>query len=48
MTVTPKDAIISADYLDFYVNGEYFWGIELLREGDRAEGHMSRFRAGDP
>jgi hypothetical protein len=35
-----------AGFLDFYVNGGLNWGIELLREGDRATEHAARFREG--
>lgn len=52
VTAAPADAVVSPDvgaifgspgYLDFYVNGRYSWGIELLREGNRAEHHAARF-----
>ncbi|PKK56868.1 hypothetical protein RhiirC2_871514 [Rhizophagus irregularis] len=51
-TVVPIGATISADvgpvfnskgFLDFYVNGNYSWGIELLREGDKLQEHANRF-----
>ncbi|KAF8453927.1 hypothetical protein BGX38DRAFT_366277 [Terfezia claveryi] len=51
-TAVPLHATVSADvgaifgsvgYLDFYVNGDLNWGIELLREGDRMKQHAKRF-----
>ncbi|KAF8454718.1 hypothetical protein BGX38DRAFT_1171069, partial [Terfezia claveryi] len=51
-TTVPRHATVSADvgaifgsvgYLDFYVNGDLNWGIELLREGDRMKQHVKRF-----
>ncbi|KAF8454735.1 hypothetical protein BGX38DRAFT_1267665 [Terfezia claveryi] len=51
-TAVPRHATVSADvgaifgsvgYLDFYVNGDLNWGIELLREGDRMKQHAKRF-----
>jgi len=51
-TVVPENVTISPDVgtvfgcageLDFYVNGDLNWGIELLREGDRQSEHVRRF-----
>ncbi|KAF8456329.1 hypothetical protein BGX38DRAFT_1257701 [Terfezia claveryi] len=51
-TAVPRHATVSADvgaifgsvgYLDFYVNGDLNWGIELLREGDCMKQHTKRF-----
>lgn len=51
-TAVPSHATVSADvgaifgsvgYLDFYVNGDLNWGIELLREGDRMKQYAKRF-----
>ncbi|CAG8814776.1 1029_t:CDS:2, partial [Cetraspora pellucida] len=51
-TAVPENTSISADvgpvfgsvgFLDFYVNGELCWGIELTREGDRLKKHAERF-----
>ncbi|KAF0413854.1 crinkler family protein [Gigaspora margarita] len=51
-SVVPMNTSISADvgpvfgsagFLDFYVNGEICWGIELIREGDRLKEHAERF-----
>ena len=51
-SVIPKDTTISPDvrhifgsngFLDFYVDGKYGWGIELLREGRRLGDHAKRF-----
>jgi hypothetical protein len=33
----------SSGFLDFYVNGELQWAIELLREGNKADDHANRF-----
>jgi hypothetical protein len=32
--------------VDFYINGEYKWAIELMVEGDRLKEHLERFRQG--
>ncbi|CAG8566911.1 9009_t:CDS:2 [Ambispora leptoticha] len=54
--VVPVEASISADvgpvfgsagFLDFYVNKNFCWGIELTREGDRLKEHAQRFEGGD-
>ncbi|CAG8774817.1 9208_t:CDS:2, partial [Cetraspora pellucida] len=54
-TVVPEGTSISADvgavfgsagFLNFYVNGELCWGIELIREGDRLKKHAERFEQG--
>lgn len=52
-TIVPIDASVSADvgpvfeesagFLDFYVNKELCWGVELIREGDRLLDHAQRF-----
>ncbi|CAG8554230.1 3495_t:CDS:1 [Acaulospora colombiana] len=51
-SVVPADTLISADvgpvfgsagFLDFYINGEVCWGIELTREGERLKEHAERF-----
>ncbi|CAG8471478.1 20193_t:CDS:2 [Racocetra fulgida] len=51
-TVVPVGTSISADvgavfgsvgFLDFYVNGEHCWGVELTREGNRLNEHATRF-----
>jgi hypothetical protein len=31
----------SRGFLDFYIDGE--WGFELLRDGDKLQGHIDRF-----
>jgi hypothetical protein len=36
----------SDGYLDFYINGKLNWGVELLREGNRAQEHGERFQEG--
>jgi hypothetical protein len=36
----------SAGFLDFYVNRDLNWGIELVREGTRARAHLDRFLQG--
>ena len=33
----------SRGFLDFYIDGEQQWGFELLRDGDKLQGHMDRF-----
>src|SRR5437764_6355026 len=47
----PENATISPDvghifgsdgFLDFYVDGSYSWGIELIREGKRLGDHAKR------
>lgn len=30
-------------FLDFFINGNYRWGLELTREGDGIETHLNRF-----
>ncbi|CAG8699473.1 5737_t:CDS:2 [Rhizophagus irregularis] len=51
-TVLPDDVTISSNvgglygtnaYLDFYVNGELQWGVEILREGTDMSEHAARF-----
>ena len=51
-TAVPDGVIISPDvghvfgvnsFLDFYVNGELQWGVELLREGQGLRKHTLRF-----
>ncbi|CAG8660882.1 7085_t:CDS:1 [Funneliformis caledonium] len=51
-TVAPKDTSVSPDvgatfsangFLDFFVNSDYCWGIELTREGNRLKEHAERF-----
>ena len=51
-SAVPVDATVSPDvgavfgsvgFLDFYVNGNLCWGVELLREGDRMKEHSERF-----
>jgi len=50
--VLPKTVYISPDvgadfgsrgFVDFYVDGDRNWVIELLRDGDRAQAHQDRF-----
>ena len=36
----------SLSTIDFYINGELNWGIELLRKGNKIEEHMKRFEEG--
>lgn len=36
----------SAGFLDFYVNGNCCWGIELTREGNLLKKHAERFESG--
>ncbi len=52
----PANFIISPDVgaifdscgrLDFYINSDRCWGIELIREGDRREEHLARFLPAD-
>ncbi|CAG8518293.1 3254_t:CDS:2 [Funneliformis caledonium] len=52
VSVVPIGTSISANvgyvfgsdgYLDYYVNGEICWGIELTREGNRLAEHANRF-----
>jgi hypothetical protein len=33
----------SRGFLDFYIDGEQQWGFELLRNGDKLQGHIDRF-----
>jgi hypothetical protein len=33
----------SRGFLDFYIDGEQQWGFELLRDGDKLQGHIDRF-----
>jgi hypothetical protein len=33
----------SSGYIDFYVNGDKQWGIELTREGSKVQEHQTRF-----
>jgi len=33
----------SRGFLDFYIDGELQWGFELLRNGDKLQGHIDRF-----
>ncbi|CAG8724373.1 26535_t:CDS:1, partial [Gigaspora margarita] len=34
-------------FLNFYVNGELCWGIELTREGNHLNEHAERFETND-
>ncbi|CAB4410130.1 unnamed protein product [Rhizophagus irregularis] len=52
VSVVPLGASISANvgyvfgsdgYLDYYINGEICWGIELTREGNHLAEHANRF-----
>ena len=47
-TISPDGGPVfgSAGFLDFYVNADLCWGIELLREGDRMKEHAARFTQG--
>lgn len=55
-TIVPTEASVSADvgpvfeksagFLDFYVNRDLCWGVELIREGDRLLEHAQRFEEG--
>ena len=54
-SVLPERHGISADVgkifdadglIDFYINGQLQWGIELLREGSNADEHAKRFKEG--
>ena len=36
----------SAGFLDFYINRDLCWGVELIREGDRLLKHAQRFEKG--
>jgi len=44
-TVSPDVGHIfgSNGYLDFYVDGDFGWGIELLRDGEKMKEHAERF-----
>ncbi|CAG8453033.1 4396_t:CDS:1, partial [Paraglomus occultum] len=51
-SAVPVNATVSPDvggvfgsvgFLDFYVDGDLCWGVELLREGDRMKEHRKRF-----
>ena len=33
----------SRGFLDFYIDGELQWGFELLRDGNKLQGHIDRF-----
>ncbi|KAJ7132316.1 hypothetical protein C8R44DRAFT_977950 [Mycena epipterygia] len=50
MWISPEfgtsDNSTKAGRIDFYVMGSKKWGIEVLREGDRLEEHLSRFAPG--
>jgi hypothetical protein len=54
-TVVPMHTSVSPDvgaifgangFLDFFVNSDYCWGIELTREGNRLKEHAERFLNG--
>ncbi|CAG8595372.1 1188_t:CDS:1 [Paraglomus occultum] len=54
-TAAPEESTISPDvgyvfgsdgFLDFYVDGDYGWGVELMREGKRLGDHAKRFEQG--
>jgi len=54
-SILPGDNVISPDvgkvfgsdgFLDFYVNGDLRWAIELMREGNEAAEHEDRFKKG--
>ncbi|CAG8596882.1 1962_t:CDS:2 [Dentiscutata erythropus] len=56
VSVVPAGTSISADvgavfgsvgFLDFYINGELCWGVELTREGNRLNEHAERFETND-
>jgi hypothetical protein len=36
----------SKGFLDFYIDSDYKWGIELLRNGSRLKEHLARFQPG--
>ncbi|KAI9088014.1 hypothetical protein DFS34DRAFT_481419 [Phlyctochytrium arcticum] len=42
----PSERIAGA--IDFYLNGDLRWGVELLRKGDKIGGHMDRFSPSGP
>ncbi|CAG8472335.1 7217_t:CDS:2 [Acaulospora colombiana] len=53
MQVLPVDIYASVDvgavfgsvgYLDFYINDQHNWAIELLRDGDKLQEHQQRFQ----
>ena len=55
MQVLSKDTCVSVDagscfgsngYIDFYVNNNNKWAIELLRDGNRLQEHQKRFEKG--
>jgi hypothetical protein len=55
LSVIPPSVSISANvgyvfgssgFLDYYINGEICWGIELTREGDLMSEHARRFHEG--
>jgi hypothetical protein len=47
-TISPDVGSVfgSVGFLDFYVNGSYCWGVELLREGSQIKEHAKRFVRG--
>lgn len=47
-TISPDVGAVfgSVGFLDFYVNGNNCWGIELLREGSEMKEHAERFARG--
>jgi hypothetical protein len=55
-SVVPEGATVSPDVgqvfgsegeIDYYVNGEICWGVELLREGQLMGSHVARFNSKD-
>ncbi|KAI9089852.1 hypothetical protein DFS34DRAFT_673037 [Phlyctochytrium arcticum] len=42
----PSERIAGA--IDFYLNGQLRWGVELLRKGDKSGKHMDRFSPSGP
>ena len=41
--VVDADGTIQSGELDFYINGELQWALELLRQGDKIGQHLARF-----
>jgi hypothetical protein len=42
-TIVPAPITRISGEIDFYLDGEYHWGIELLVKGDRIQEHVERF-----
>src|SRR5207244_4899290 len=44
-TISPDvGAVFGADgFLDFYINNDIRWGVEIMREGQKMSDHIDRF-----